>query len=594
MASDTSTDSPTAKTFTKWRSLRVWPAISLVILMLILRYGPGLMVEKPVAVVVGFAVGPLACSLLILIWWLSASRATWRERLVGFFGIIVSFIIVSSLVDPTMRGSGFIFPMAPVGIAAFAIGLSFLRKRLSFGRTWIALLLATLGFGSATLLRSSGMSGDYALEFHPRWTTSDEEISLSKIEDKESPSAIESETTGMAEALTKPEWPEFRGPDRSGVYRGAAIATDWDQNPPKLLWKTPTGPGWSSIAVAGNYLFTQEQRAQEEKVVCYDAGTGKEIWAGGIESRFEEPLGGPGPRATPTIANKQIFAMTAEGWLMRLDPNTGEIVWKQDLRKIADRKPPTWGFSSSPLVVGSSVIVYAGGKGDKGTLAFESDSGDLKWSAASGDHSYSSPQLATISGLDCVLVMTNRGIELLDPETGISRLDYEWKENGYRALQPQVVDGDSILLATGMNTGTRRIQLSDDGEKLTAKETWTSKKLKPDFNDFVVYQGHAYGFDASIFTSIDLATGDRNWKGGRYGKGQVLLLEKSGVLLVLSEQGEAVLLEASPEAHTELARFQILEGKTWNHPVVVGDRLYVRNDREAACYQIPLAAPSPQ
>ena len=329
-------------------------------------------------------------------------------------------------------------------------------------------------------------------------------------------------------------------------------------------------------------------------MVCYDAGTGKEIWAGGIESRFEEALGGPGPRATPTIANNQIFSMTAEGWLMRLEPNTGEIVWKQDLRKIADRKPPTWGFSSSPLVVGSSVIVHAGGKGDKGTLAFDSESGDLKWSTASGDHSYSSPQQATISGLDCILVMTNRGIELLDPETGISRLDYEWKENGYRALQPQVVDGDSILLATGMNTGTRRIQLSDDGEKLSAKETWTSKKLKPDFNDFVVYQGHAYGFDASIFTSIDLATGDRNWKGGRYGKGQVLLLEKSGVLLILSEQGEAVLLEASPEAHAELARFQVLEGKTWNHPVVVGDRLYVRNDREAACYQIPLAAPSPQ
>jgi outer membrane protein assembly factor BamB len=136
--------------------------------------------------------------------------------------------------------------------------------------------------------------------------------------------------------------------------------------------------------------------------------------------------------------------------------------------------------------------------------------------------------------------------------------------------------------------GTRAIRISRAGGQLAAEEKWTSRNLKPDFNDLVTYQGYAYGFDGGNFGCIELKTGDRAWKGGLYGKGQVLLLEQSGLLLVLSEQGRAVLLRADPKAHVELASFAVLEGKTWNHPVVVGNRLYVRNSQEAACYELPL------
>ena len=155
-----------------------------------------------------------------------------------------------------------------------------------------------------------------------------------------------------------------------------------------------------------------------------------------------------------------------------------------------------------------------------------------------------------------------------------------------------MIDGDSIVLATGLGSGTRRLGVSKRADGLAAEEQWTSRRLKPDFNDFVVFEGHAYGFDDSIFTSVDLENGERNWKKGRYGKGQVLLLKNSRLLLVVTERGEVVLLDADPSAHTELARFQALEGKTWNHPVVVGDRLYIRNAEEAACYELPLAGPS--
>ena len=272
-----------------------------------------------------------------------------------------------------------------------------------------------------------------------------------------------------------------------------------------------------------------------------------------------------------------------------MNPLTGEVIWKKDLKAIAGRAAPMWGFSASPLVAGSVVIVHGGGAEDKGLLAFDIESGDLRWSVADGKDSYSSPQLNRIGSEDLVLMLTNDGLLFVEPATGKTRLNYEWKYNNYRALQPNLMAGNTFLLPTAMGTGTRAIQISAANGQLTATELWTSPKLNPDFTDFVTYQGHAYGVIGGVFTCVDLKTGERKWRGGRYGKGQVLLLADSGLLLIAGEQGQVALVKADPAAHAEVASFQALEGKTWNHPVVVGDRLYVRNSQEAAAYQLPLA-----
>lgn len=142
-----------------------------------------------------------------------------------------------------------------------------------------------------------------------------------------------------------------------------------------------------------------------------------------------------------------------------------------------------------------------------------------------------------------------------------------------------------------MGTGTRLIQLEESDGTLTARELWTSKDMKPDFNDLVVHKGFIYGFDNSIFASIDMADGKRKWKGGRYGKGQALLLADSDLIIVVSEKGELALLRATPDEFQELYKIQAMNGKTWNHPVVVGDRLYLRNAEEAVCYQLSIASP---
>ena len=331
-------------------------------------------------------------------------------------------------------------------------------------------------------------------------------------------------------------------------------------------------------------LFTQEQRGEEEFVVCYEANGGKEVWSTGVKGRLQDPLGGPGPRATPTIANGRLFTFGSIGHLLCLNPKTGDVVWQKNLPDEDGVKVPMWGFCSSPLVVGSTVVVNTGGA--VGTLAFDTETGEQKWAAPSGNNSYSSPQLSQIGDQQYLLMLSASGMHVIDPDSGKEEFSYAWQHQGYRSLQPHMIDGDSILLPSGLGSGTRRIRLVQSDETLSTEDLWTSRSLKPDFNDFVTYEGHAYGFDQTIFTCIDLASGEKKWKGGRYGKGQAVLLEDSGVVFVITEKGQGVLLEATPSGHKELAKVKMLNDKTWNHPVVVGDRLYLRNAIEAACYRL--------
>jgi len=572
---------------TNVRPLRTWPALLLVALIFITRFGPNLLEGGPGSYWMISVFGPMLCCLLLVIWWLAASRATWKEGLFGTLGLIGALALTLRLADPTMRGPGTTTLTLPMGMVVFGLGATLLRERRPAIRTGVALLLALAGFGFTTLLRNEGMTGNYALGIHWRWSQSPEESLLAARKTAAKPGRMDSDK--IRQALSHPEWPGFRGPDRASRSRGPQISTNWAALPPRQLWKIQVGPAWSSFAVAGNLLFTQEQRGPMETVVCYDADTGREVWNRPIEARFDDPLGGPGPRATPTLANDGLFITGATGTFLRLAPATGEVVWKQDLRTVAGRKVPMWGFSASPLVTGSVVIVYAGGPNGKGVLAFDSATGGLRWSAPAGNDSYSSPQLNAIAGEDLVLMLSNEGLAFLDPANGKERLNYQWKFSNYRALQPRLVGDDIILLPTGMNTGTRAIRVTKPNGQLAAEELWTSRNLKPDFTDIVTLQGYAYGIDAGIFTCVDLKTGERKWKGGRYGQAQVLLLENSGLILVAAEPGQVVLLAADPNEHVEVASFKALEGKTWNHPVVVGDRLYIRNSQEAAAYQLPLA-----
>jgi outer membrane protein assembly factor BamB len=581
---------PSARSGKGFRPLRAWPALLFALLMVAARFGPALSEDAAVKYWMVAIFGPMLCCLLLVIWWLAASRATWRERVFGLLGLIAAAAVSIALAHPTMRGAATSYFTLPIGFFVFALAAVVLKNSPPAIRSSAAVLLAFAGFAVSMLLRNDGMTGDYKFAFRPRWKQSAEDAMLAAHKpDADAKTTARIDSGSLTNGLAHPEWAEFRGADRAGRSLAPKISTNWSAQPPQQLWKIAVGPGWSSFTVAGRMFFTQEQRGPKETVVCYDADSGKEIWKAEIDARLDDPMGGPGPRATPTLAQGALYVTGGTGAFLRLNPVTGEIVWKKELTQVAESKVPMWGFSSSPLVVGSVVIVYGGGAGEKGLLAFDTTSGDLRWSAPCPINSYSSPQLNTFLGEDSVVMATTSGLELLDPVSGKTRLDYEWKIPQYRALQPHVIGSDTVLLPTGMNMGTRALRFKKSNGQYGAEELWTSRQLKPDFADLVTYQGHAYGNDGGILTCIDLQTGERKWKGGRYGKGQILLLENSGLLLVLAEQGQVVLVAADPTEHRELASFQAIEGKTWNHPVLVSDRLYVRNSQEAAAYKVPLA-----
>ena len=578
----------------RFQTLRTWPAALLVLGIIASQFIPDLIENGPANIWAVGAFGPAVCAILILLWWLLVSRATWQERIIGFLGIVAAAGISISQLHPSMLGPGMLVVTIPMGIIAFACGTVLLRNVLSFRRTTIAILLSLIGFGFSTMLRTEGVWGNARPELYWRWEPSAEEKLVANKDARATVDIQSLQEETLDAGLTNPEWPGFRGPTRMGFQSGVEFATNWNDSPPEELWRIQVGPAWSSFALAGDLLFTQEQRGEMESIVCYEAASGAEVWTHEIQSRFFDPLGGPGPRATPTIAAGKLFAQGAEGWLLCLDAKTGDVIWKKDIREVAGvDNPPMWGFSASPLVVPEPdrnlVVAYGGGKGDKGTLAFDAEHGELVWSAHSGKMSYSSAQLCQVAGEDFIVMLSNLGMELLNPSTGDERLAYEWEHEGYRSLQPQIV-GDSIIIPTGKGSGTRRVNIRRDGDQLNAEEMWTSMKLKPDFNDLVVHDGSVYGFDGKILACLDLETGEKQWKGGRYGAGQMLLLADSDALLVVSEFGEIVLVAATPEEHREIARIQAIEGKTWNHPVVVGDRLYLRNAQEAVCFKLPVTS----
>ena len=307
------------------------------------------------------------------------------------------------------------------------------------------------------------------------------------------------------------------------------------------------------------------------------------MWKHRDAARFWESNAGAGPRATPTLSKGRVYTLGGTGIVNVLDAGSGAVVWSRNAASDTGAKIPTWGFAGSPLVVDDVVVVAASGV----LVAYDLATGDPRWFGPKGEEGYSSPQLLTIDGVPQVLLLSGSGLTSVAPADGKVLWDHAWK--GYPIVQPAQTPEGNVLISVTESSGTRRIAVAHGAGGWTVQERWTSIGLKPYFNDFVVHKGHAFGFDGSILACIDLQDGKRKWKGGRYGNGQLVLLPEQDLLLVMSEEGELALVSATPEQFTELARFPALEGKTWNHPVLVGDLLLARNGEQMAAFRLPVA-----
>jgi outer membrane protein assembly factor BamB len=377
-------------------------------------------------------------------------------------------------------------------------------------------------------------------------------------------------------------WPEFRGRNRDGVIEGVKIRTEW---PLEEVWRTNVGGGYASMSVGEGMLFTIEQRREQEVVAAYQLETGLEAWTNAWDAYFEESLGGPGPRATPTYAGGRIYAQGAEGELRCLRAANGELLWRTNILEDAGTRNARWAMAGAPLVLDGRVIVHPGGDGGKSVSAYDAGSGKLLWQSASDRAGYASPQTATLAGKEQVLIFSATRLFAIDPADGHELWGQEWSSsNAIHCAQPIQVSDNQVWFSSGYGHGSALVEISRVGGGFQAEKLWETNTMKNKFNPAVIHEGNVYGLDDGIMASISLKTGERNWKGGRYGFGQVLLAD--GHVIVLTEKGDLVLVKATPESHREVASFHVLDGKTWNVPAYADGLLLVRNQTEMAAYRL--------
>jgi outer membrane protein assembly factor BamB len=551
--------------------LRLWPGVIAVVLQWLCRFVVPVVVPGAVA----FAMlGGIFGGLAVVLWWAFLSRAPRSERWGAIVLMIVALVATYFINHESMGQLWLISYAAPTLSLAF-VAWAVVGRRLADGPRRVTMVATILvACGAWALVQSHGITGGGAADFAWRWAETPEERLLAQADDE--PRALPPVQAG---AETEAAWPGFRGPRRDSIIPGVRIETDWSRSPPVELWRRPIGPGWSSFAVHGDLIYTQEQRGDDEAVSCYNASTGEPVWRYQTAARFWESQGGPGPRATPTLGGRRVYTFGATGILNALDSGDGTVVWSRNAASDTGVELPDWGFASSPLVTGDAVIVAVAGA----LVAYDLESGDPRWFGPAREVSYSSPHLLTIDGVEQVLILHEAGVTSVAPADGMLLWEHAWP--GFRIVQPALTaDGD--LLICSERIGTRRLAVSTGPGGWTIEERWTSTALKPYFSDFVVHDGHAFGFDGSILACIDLEDGERRWKGGRYGHGQLVLLPDQDLLLVVSERGELALVAAVPDKFTELARFSAIEGKTWNHPVLVGGLLLVRNSQEMVAFRL--------
>jgi outer membrane protein assembly factor BamB len=621
---------------TSRKPLRLWPGVVAAVFLLLVRFGlPIFFPNEALYAILGAVVG----GLLILTWWLFFSRAPWSERLGAVILMVAAVFAARSFVHESIRG-GMMGRMLPIllGIPFLSLALVVwavisrgMAPRPRRGALVVAILLACAGFA---VLRTDGITGEGFPQITWRWTPTAEERLLAQAgpdlpaaapvpapaapsgqqapaKTADTPAATPSapaaaktpETAAVKPAPDKPAatepapataapdpraiWPGFRGPDRDSTIRGVVIDTDWTKSPPVAVWRRKIGPGWSSFAVRGDLLYTQEQRGDHEVVASYRASSGEPVWVHRDAVRFYESNGGPGPRATPTLSNGRLYSLGATGVLNALDAANGAVVWSRNAKVDTSAPLPGWGFAGSPLVVGDLLVVGVSGR----LAGYDLATGNLRWTRTTAGGGYSSPHFVTIEGVPQILMPNGGGVTSVAPADGT--VLWEQKGEGVSILQPVLLDDGEVLIAGGDmmgGTGIRRLAVSRKSGTWTVQERWASRGLKPYFSDFVVHKGHAYGFDGTILSCINLADGERKWKGGRYGAGQLVLLPDQDVLLVMAEEGELALVQAAPDKFTELARAPGIEGKTWNHPVVAGGVVLVRNGEEMAAFRLPRAS----
>lgn len=450
---------------------------------------------------------------------------------------------------------------------------------------------------ASSVLRLESMSGDLFPHFAWRWTPKPH----ARL------TALQTTLTALPATPARPhraesepaagDYPGFLGPRRDARCDDVSLDADWNARPPVLRWRQEIGAGWGAFAIVGSRAFTHEMRGSRELVACYELQTGRPVWMShDVDDAsvwgFVSAISGDGPRDTPTIAGGCVYTMGSTGILVCRDAATGQRHWSRAVLVEHGATNTEWGHASSPLVWKDLVVVTGGGKQGPALLAYDRITGSPRWTGGNGGamyHSYASPMLVRLADTEQIVCYDNDGTFAVDPQNGRLLWHHAWPWSGGKnfpkCVQPVVVGANRLLISGSYFSGSAVIEVQRGAAGALLPTTlWENRNLRSKFSTMVVHEGHIYGLDDRILTCLNAQTGLRCWKAGRYGHGQLLQTRKH--LLVVGESGELALIEPRREKYVELARISALSGQTWNNPALAGNVLLLRNDREAACYEL--------
>ena len=386
-------------------------------------------------------------------------------------------------------------------------------------------------------------------------------------------------------ATTPDDWPQWRGPHRTGIATEKGLMRSWPQGGPPLAWRAQgAGEGYSSFAVAGGKVYTLGARGGTEYVMAFDEASGKKLWEVPNGRRFGNDRG-DGPRATPTISGGQVYAYGASGDLSVLNAATGAVVWKVNVLEKFGGGNITWGLSESPLVLQDRIIINPGARGAS-VVALSRKDGSVLWKTASDEAGYSSAILHEVGGIPQAIVFTaHRGMGI-DSRDGRVLWTYDAASNRTANVATPIARGNKVFLSSDYGTGAGLVELTVSGSAVTPRQVYFTREMRNHHSSSVLIGDHLYGFSSAILTAMQFDTGQVAWRDRSVGKGSLVFADDR--LYLFSEGGVVGLAEASPAGYKEHGRFQIQTGSlpTWTHPVVANGKLYLRDQDTIYAYNV--------